>query len=160
MDENYLGRIIRESRKMKGLTQEELAKSISLSTMSIRRYESGERKPTAEILLKIMDSIGEPYAIVSRSMLNEIKEERKPGDFSILIQAAMETAAQSRSDKIDDFIHNELGLMMIDLFEKLNHDGRSKAVDYMRDLSENSKYQRTEGIEKDTSTTQEKPPEG
>ena len=71
----------------------------------------------------------------------------------------METAVQSRSDRIDEFIHNELGLIMIDLFEKLYHDGRSKAVDYMRDLSENSKYQRAEVIEKDTSTTQEKPSE-
>ena len=43
MDMKIIGEQIRQHRKVKGLTQEELAKASDLSTMSIRRYESGVR---------------------------------------------------------------------------------------------------------------------
>ena len=43
MDIKAIGEKIKQYRKLKGLTQEELAKNSGLSTMSIRRYESGER---------------------------------------------------------------------------------------------------------------------
>lgn len=38
-----VGKNIRYIRKVKGLTQDELAQKVGLSTMSIRRYESGDR---------------------------------------------------------------------------------------------------------------------
>lgn len=49
---------MRQLRKIKGLTQEELAKKAGLSTMSIRRYESGQRIITAETLHRIADALG------------------------------------------------------------------------------------------------------
>ncbi|MCD7847535.1 MAG: helix-turn-helix domain-containing protein [Oscillospiraceae bacterium] len=52
------GKRIRKYRKLRGLTQEELAKMTGLSTMSIRRYESGERIAPQPILIKIARTLG------------------------------------------------------------------------------------------------------
>ncbi len=54
---NVIGEKIRKHRKIKGLTQEELAEKSDLSTMSIRRYESGERVPPQDTLLKIAKAL-------------------------------------------------------------------------------------------------------
>lgn len=48
-----LGEKIKYYRKIKGYSQEELAKKTNLSKMSIRRYEKGERQPGIETLKKI-----------------------------------------------------------------------------------------------------------
>ena len=48
-----LGEKIKHYRKIKRYSQEELAKKASLSKMSIRRYERGERQPGIEALKKI-----------------------------------------------------------------------------------------------------------
>lgn len=48
-----IGAMIKNARKFNGLTQEELAKKIGISTISIRRYESGERMPDIEIIKRI-----------------------------------------------------------------------------------------------------------
>lgn len=53
-----LGKRIKFFRKQKKLTQEELGKMVGLSTMSIRRYESGEREPDTTQLLKISEALG------------------------------------------------------------------------------------------------------
>lgn len=58
MDTKTVGSQIRQCRKMKGLTQEELAKETGLSTMSIRRYESGQRIVAEETLRKIASALG------------------------------------------------------------------------------------------------------
>ena len=42
-------------RKSRGLKQEEAAKLSGISYMSYRRYETGEREPTASTLWKIAD---------------------------------------------------------------------------------------------------------
>lgn len=58
MDMKNIGEQIRQHRKIKGLTQEELAKKSGLSTMSIRRYESGERIAPQSTLIKIAKALG------------------------------------------------------------------------------------------------------
>lgn len=41
--ETEISKQMKTLRKMRGLTQEDLAKKVGISTMSIRRYENGER---------------------------------------------------------------------------------------------------------------------
>lgn len=52
------GELIKKYRKQAGLTQEQLAKKIGVSLMSVRRYESNERVVTEEILQKIAAVLG------------------------------------------------------------------------------------------------------
>ena len=57
IDTNTVGMCMRKFRKTRGMTQEELAKNSNLSTMSIRRYESGERIVTDEALQRIANAL-------------------------------------------------------------------------------------------------------
>ena len=52
------GNIVRRERKKQGLTQAELAEKAGVSTMTIRRYESGDRKPRLEEAIKIAGTLG------------------------------------------------------------------------------------------------------
>lgn len=183
MEDNYLGRLIRDSRKMAGMTQEALAKAADISTMSVRRYESGERKPTAEIMLRIMDAIGEPYTIISNSMLDEIAEEKKNDTLSTLIEndrkrrellKIAELKEDIGEESINAFINSENGLSMILFYLDLSDEGQTEAVKRIWELSEIPYYQRTDTTEQaetpaeqlaedeqgKSSTEQEKPPEG
>ena len=52
-----IGDRIREQRKYKGLSQEQLAKKIGISVMSVRRYESSDRTPTEKVLTAISSAL-------------------------------------------------------------------------------------------------------
>lgn len=53
-----IGSQIRKYRKQKEFTQEQLAQKTGISLMSIRRYETGERKPRMGQLEKIAAALG------------------------------------------------------------------------------------------------------
>ena len=76
MDMKIVGENIRQHRKIKGLTQEELAKAASLSTMSIRRYESGERIAPQKALIAIAKALGVHLRdLADTSMWNEFDKK-------------------------------------------------------------------------------------
>ncbi len=66
---HMMGDQIREQRKLKGLTQEELAKKSDLSVMSIRRYENGDRIVPEKVLKRIADSLELPISFFSVSQV-------------------------------------------------------------------------------------------
>lgn len=49
---------IKQLRKAKGLTQQELAQKAGVSYLSIHRYESGERIPSVDIAARIAQALG------------------------------------------------------------------------------------------------------
>ena len=53
-----IGEKIKKIRKVKGISQKKLAYDTELSEISIRKYESGDRKPKIEQLQKIADALG------------------------------------------------------------------------------------------------------
>lgn len=52
-----IGKKIKKYRKLKKLTQKQLANQIEISEMSIRRYERGERQPTVDVLNLIANAL-------------------------------------------------------------------------------------------------------
>ncbi len=58
---NPVGKLIKEARKAKKLTQKELAQLSDVSTVTLSRIESGEYDPTKSTLQKISPHIGIPY---------------------------------------------------------------------------------------------------
>lgn len=65
------GELIREQRKLKGLTQKQLAEAIGASEPSIRLYELGKRTPGEDILRKIAGALGiSPSALRSYEVSN------------------------------------------------------------------------------------------
>jgi transcriptional regulator with XRE-family HTH domain len=57
---NALGRAVKELRKEKGLTQEELAQRADLHESYISVIESGRRNPTWGAVRRISDGLGVP----------------------------------------------------------------------------------------------------
>lgn len=64
--------VIRRERKKQDLTQVELAEKAGVSTMTIRRYESGDRKPRLEEALKITGALG----LALKDLLSDPEFER------------------------------------------------------------------------------------
>ena len=51
------GARLKEIRQHKHLTQRQLANIIGVTERGVQRYESGERKPTFDVLIAILDNI-------------------------------------------------------------------------------------------------------
>lgn len=68
---------IKSMRKEQKLTQEELSKKAGISTMSVRRYENGERSPDLSVIKKIADALDVSVAMLLTGMDLVVKEVSK-----------------------------------------------------------------------------------
>lgn len=67
------GNALREARRDKGITQEEIAARASYSTVSISLFENGHRQPTISAVISLEDALGlEPGDLVRRTKLHLI----------------------------------------------------------------------------------------
>ena len=57
MKNKFLAKRVKELRKRKGLTQEELAENAGVSLRTIQRIENGETEPTGETLKRISNAL-------------------------------------------------------------------------------------------------------
>lgn len=70
-----IGKNIREARKAKGLTQEELGNLIGLTGVAIMRYEKDQREPNMETIEKIANALTiHPTDLLNWKHISEIKE--------------------------------------------------------------------------------------
>lgn len=53
-----VGKMIREARKRKGLTQRELGEKLGIGEPTVNKYESGKQNPTVDTLKRIADALG------------------------------------------------------------------------------------------------------
>ncbi|MEZ0612007.1 helix-turn-helix domain-containing protein [Fibrella sp. WM1] len=58
-----VGALIREARKAKGLTQEELGERLQVTKATINGYETGKQNLTVSTLYKLSVALGEPLNI-------------------------------------------------------------------------------------------------
>ena len=74
-----LGKRIKELRKEKGLTQEQLAETVGIEPNNLSRIEKGRNYPTPENLLKIANalnvSVDKLYIFEHHKQYDKIKEE-------------------------------------------------------------------------------------
>ncbi len=66
MDQKKIGSFLKELRKQKGLTQEQLAEKFSVSNRTVSRWENGNNMPDLDILIEISDY----YEVDLREILN------------------------------------------------------------------------------------------
>ena len=57
MDQKKIGSFLKELRKEKGLTQEQLAERLKVSSRSVSRWETGNNMPDLSILVELSDFI-------------------------------------------------------------------------------------------------------
>lgn len=78
MDQMKIGSFLKELRKEKGITQEQLAESLNVSNRTVSRWETGSNMPDISILVDIADyydvSIPE---IINGERKSEMKKEEK-----------------------------------------------------------------------------------
>ncbi len=53
---NSLAANIKKYRQLKNLTQKSMAESLKITTRAYQRYESGEREPSVDALIKLADT--------------------------------------------------------------------------------------------------------
>jgi transcriptional regulator with XRE-family HTH domain len=68
------GKVLRESRKQKGLSQEELAGACEFDRTYPSLLERGLRTPTITILLDIADALGRPASELVTATLVELSK--------------------------------------------------------------------------------------
>ncbi|AJY74968.1 helix-turn-helix domain-containing protein [Paenibacillus beijingensis] len=61
MEYDQLAQRVRAFRKLKGFTQQELAKRLEVSVAVLGSLERGTRKPEAQLLAQIADALGVDY---------------------------------------------------------------------------------------------------
>lgn len=104
---------IKRARIDKGLTQAELAKKLGMSPSYIGQYESGNRRPKPETLMKIAEALG----VSPASLGVEIYTTFPDGELSY--------------EQID----------LLNSFELLNNAGQHEAIKRLREMTRLPEYQ-------------------
>ena len=73
MDQLKIGRFLKDLRKEKGLTQEQLAEQFHISRRTVSRWETGSNLPDLDILIEIADY----YEVDLRELLDGERESEK-----------------------------------------------------------------------------------
>lgn len=100
MDQQKIGRFLKELRKEKGITQEQLAEQFSVSNRTISRWENGNNMPDLDILIEISDY----YEVDLREILNgERKSENMNKEMKETILQAVDytnTEAEKHNKRV------------------------------------------------------------
>lgn len=140
MDSKSVGERIRQHRKIKGLTQEELAKKVDLSTMSIRRYESGERIIPEDTIKAIAAALGVTFAELTNLQIHYDSSGN-------VISASGYAEDLKQFLGIDEA--NDVERNLVSHFRKLNSVGQQKAVERVEELTKIPDYQRPQDAPED-----------
>ncbi|GAB2025681.1 helix-turn-helix transcriptional regulator [Lactovum odontotermitis] len=89
MGVEYLGEKLRAIRKSKGWTQTQLAKRLHLVTGTISAYETGQKYPSIEVLIKICQLFD-----TSSDYLLGLNDDQMPLKMSALSEAQMQPFLQ------------------------------------------------------------------
>ncbi len=93
MDQIKIGNFLRELRKEKELTQEQLAEKVNVARRTVSRWETGSNLPDLDILIELSDY----YEVDLRELLNgERKSEKMDKE---LKETVLEVAEYSNAEK-------------------------------------------------------------
>lgn len=140
-----VGDKIRELRKWKSLTQQQLADASGVSVMSIRRYESGERKPSLYIVKSIADAlevrIEDIVGLETFDTGAEFKNRWKEIT-SCSSEAGEQLEVAHRQNGETVIINYTNHDKLLNLYDSLNPLGKSVAIERLEELAEIPKYQK------------------
>ncbi len=93
MNQIKIGELLKELRKEKGLTQEQLAEQFNVSRKSVSRWETGNNMPDLDKLIEMADF----YEIDLRELLDGERKSEKMNDE--LKETVLKVAEYSNSEK-------------------------------------------------------------
>ena len=100
MDNKVSERLLR-MRTIRGETQEQVAEAIGISYVSLSRYETGQRMPKMDILLKLADHYG---VSVDEIMREEKKEAAQGGNIDEDLKNILLNLSQEEFQRVKDFV--------------------------------------------------------
>lgn len=111
MDQKKIGRFLKELRKEKEMTQEQLAEQFNVSSRTVSRWETGNNMPDLDILIEISDY----YEVDLREILNG---ERKSEDMNKEIKDTVLKAVDYTKTEAERYnkrvrICNGIGLLLM-----------------------------------------------
>ena len=128
-DISDFGNILRKSRKEKKMTQMQLAEASGLSVMSIRRYESGERFPGLDELVKLGQTLGFVIAVDADTKIETSVSQKMFIDETFQEQLEELTKTNARFSSLAK------------VFQTLNKEGQQKALETVEMISKIPEYQ-------------------
>lgn len=114
-----IGEQIKAIRKQKGLTQKQLAELTGLLEPTIRKYESGQRIPKSDNLIKIASALGvHPSQLDSRLLWNDEFNVKQLSEDAVLWEAIIRRYGEEPASTMNDFL-------------SLNPEGQKQASEYI-----------------------------
>ena len=179
-------RMIRDARKRKGITQDELAKKLGINRATLSRYETGAIDPPMSQVEKILDVLElSPANFISSEEKEEIEEvadamrewEADPNKIEEYKRVAAldalgrraitasiearEKADQATIEAFKDVSDRNIRTWSIELLDHMNRSGRIEALQILEVLSENPRYRLPfDGDEENASSVAEDISEG
>jgi transcriptional regulator with XRE-family HTH domain len=115
-------------RKQKNLSQKELAEIIGVTATRLNYWEKDKRKPGLEWVKKLTDALGIPTV----DLMDWDTELNPDGRLAKEVRLIEEIQLLWGKDTVN----------LLSIFDELNDVGKEKALDYLTDLSEQSKYKK------------------
>lgn len=94
MDQQKIGQFLRECRKEKSITQEQLAEMLGVTNRSVSRWENGSNLPDLDILIEMADY----YDVELRELLDGERKSDKMN--KELEETVLKVAEYSNEDKM------------------------------------------------------------
>ena len=137
MDQIKIGGFLKDLRKEKGITQEQLAEKLGVSGRTISRWETGNNMPDISLLVEIAEyfDVSIPEIIKGKRKSEDMKEETKE------VAETMSDYARAEKEQLLKSIRNMsiLGLAALLFFMVLNITGaydRNNLLRYAYGISE------------------------
>ena len=108
MDQIKIGEFLKELRKEKGLTQEQLAEQFNVSRRSVSRWETGKNMPDISLLVEIAE-------FYETSISEIINGERKSEKMNEEVKELAETMSNYAGAEKESILKNIRGLSLIGL---------------------------------------------
>ena len=105
MNQENIGKFLRELRKEKGLTQEQAAEKLNVSNRSISRWETARTMPDFDLLLEL--------GRMSEVSIEELLEGRRTEDHEVSMDRTLRQIAEYNNTKRDRLLHRQLILACI-----------------------------------------------
>lgn len=151
-----IGEMIRNKRKEKNLTQQELGKLLDVSSQMIAQYENDRRKPKIDTLRKICIAMNMSISELGEDIWKYYSAKDFQGDFAKFGKNIKITFSTKMPDSVEEKKRNDLieifnGLSshgkdeaphLLNAFSSLNSTGQSEAVKRIRELSKIEGYRK------------------
>ena len=113
MDQKKTGNFLKDLRKEKGLTQEQLAEQFNISSRTVSRWETGNNMPNLSILIEIADF----YDVDIREIIDgERKSENMDNETKNTLKKVAEYSDAEKKILKKRLISMTLGTMILLLF--------------------------------------------